>query len=71
MGQKAWRFVHEVSDFASATGRHLRNRTKGYYYFAARKVNDVGHMIKPGADGEASDASSRAVQANVRTGVAD
>jgi hypothetical protein len=26
------RAIHEIGDFARATGRHLRNKSKGYYH---------------------------------------
>jgi hypothetical protein len=32
IGQKATRALNETGDFMRATGRHLRNKTKGYYY---------------------------------------
>ena len=32
IGQKATRLLHETGDFMRATGRHLANKSKGYYY---------------------------------------
>src|SRR5439155_17215224 len=32
LGQKATRRLNETGDFMRATGRHLANKSKGYYY---------------------------------------
>ncbi len=69
MGQKSTRFVRDVGDFASATGRHFRDRGKGYYFFAARKANDVRNMIRPNAEDEGESGAVRAVHARAQNDV--
>jgi hypothetical protein len=32
LAQKATRYLNETGDFMRATGRHLRNKTRGYYH---------------------------------------
>jgi len=40
IGQKATHFMHEIGSFGRATGRHLRNKAKGYYYETSSAVRD-------------------------------
>jgi len=46
LGQKANRVVHEVGDFSAATGRHLRNKAKGYYCETASAVSNLATDVK-------------------------
>jgi gas vesicle protein len=42
IGQRTSRAMREIGDFSSATGRHLRDRVKGYYYGTRRKIRGGG-----------------------------
>ena len=41
IGQKLTRAMNEIGDFARATGRHLRNKSKGYYHEGKAAVCDA------------------------------
>jgi gas vesicle protein len=43
--QKAGKFVRETGQMARATGRHLANKSKGYYHEASNIVPDVGSKM--------------------------
>ena len=45
IGQKANRFVNESGRFMRATGRHLANKSKGYYYEGRRAVTSAGQSL--------------------------
>jgi len=45
IGQKANRVVNETGQFMYATGRHLRNRSKGVYHDASGYVSDAAESI--------------------------
>jgi hypothetical protein len=50
IGQKMTRVLHEVGDFARATGRHLRNKSKGYYHDGKSAVYDAAEAVGIGAE---------------------
>jgi hypothetical protein len=41
IGQKATHAAHKTGDYMSSTGRHLRNKAKGYYHEATGAVRDL------------------------------
>ncbi len=43
--QKAGKFVRETGQMARATGRHLANKSRGYYHEASKMVPDVGSKL--------------------------
>jgi hypothetical protein len=45
IGQKLTRCLNETGDFMNATGRHLRNKMRGYYHEAARPICDAGGYL--------------------------
>lgn len=45
LGQKFTRAIHEIGDFARATGRHLRNKSKGYYHEGASAVSSAAESV--------------------------
>jgi hypothetical protein len=45
LAQKANRVLNETGDFARATGRHLRNKIKGYSHEARGMVSRGGNML--------------------------
>jgi hypothetical protein len=45
IGQKATRLVNETGDFFWATGRHLRNKSRGYAHDAGEYVSDAASSI--------------------------
>jgi gas vesicle protein len=40
IGQKARRFLNDIAGRSRATGRHLRNKTQGYYHQAASHIQE-------------------------------
>jgi gas vesicle protein len=45
IGQKLTRAMNEIGDFARATGRHLRNKSKGYYHDGKAAVCDAAQAV--------------------------
>jgi len=45
LGQKATRIVNETGQFMRATGRHVRNKAKGYYYESQGYVGDMANSV--------------------------
>ena len=41
LSQKATRYLNETGDFMRATGRHLRNKTRGYYHEGRSAVQSM------------------------------
>jgi len=52
IGQKITRAIHEIGDFASATGRHFRNKAKGYYHETRSTVQEVGEQVRESSVGQ-------------------
>jgi len=46
LGQKFTRAINEIGGFARATGRHLRNKTKGYYHETTSAVGDAACAVR-------------------------
>jgi gas vesicle protein len=57
IGQKAVHFLNEIGDFARATGRHLRNKTRGYYHETASAVSSAADYVRPSRAAEQSEAT--------------
>jgi gas vesicle protein len=47
IGQKATRFLNEIGGFARATGRHIRNKSRGYYHQASSAVSNAAEHVTP------------------------
>jgi gas vesicle protein len=60
IGQKATRALNETGDFMRATGRHLRNKAKGYYYETASAAREGVSSLTggPRSSGEESSAQN-------------
>ena len=51
LGQKANRFLNETGRFMRATGRHLANKSKGYYYETASAAQQAAQSVSSYAGG--------------------
>jgi gas vesicle protein len=47
LGQKMTRFMNEIGGFARATGRHIRNKSQGYYHQASSAVSSAAERVNP------------------------
>jgi hypothetical protein len=45
IGQKSNRLINETGRFMRATGRHLANKSKGYYHESRKAVGHAGHAL--------------------------
>jgi gas vesicle protein len=52
IGQKATRVLNETGSFMRATGRHMANKSKGYYYEGRKAVGGAGQAISDSAIAE-------------------
>jgi gas vesicle protein len=56
--QKAGKLVREAGQMARATGRHLANKSKGYYHEASQMMPDVGSKLQSAMGSTRSESSS-------------
>jgi hypothetical protein len=61
IGQKTTRCLNETGDFMRATGRHLRNKTRGYYHETRSAAEHLGEKMgyHPGSVEPESSAQQR------------
>jgi hypothetical protein len=52
ISQKATRLLNETGDFFNRTGRHLRNKAKGYYYETSGAIRHAGDYVSDSAIAE-------------------
>src|SRR5439155_978246 len=64
LGQKATRLLNETGDFMRATGRHLANKSKGYYY-ETRSAAECAMQGITSAAGEAGQQQPEQSTANL------
>jgi len=58
LGQKATRLLNETGQFMRATGRHLANKSKGYYYDSARAARQAAEGVSSSFAGGSQEQQS-------------